>query len=284
MIGASTQDSGRHPRVAPSSTPTPPGGVEEQPAEELEERLFESELPEEDPYDLSTVEPRVPHGRAAFSIAMIGAVLLCAWTFRDDFAYLFAGFTPTDLGTVETHFEGGADPNFAHNSYVRFSGLPHYPAFTYSIDGSDPVREPEGTHYRLQRFVGTDLKFHVVFRESNSVDFNVLTSGPFEGRLVRTDRFRDLDAVTAEYVRRFGATWKPASYIVLDGDTPLSRWYYWVLGAFIVAVLALNGWQLGKWWRGWSAERAAARRFQAAAEASMRGGRPGDPGGDSAGG
>jgi hypothetical protein len=265
MIGASPQDSGRHPRVDASGTPTPVEGVEQQPPEEPEERLFEAETPEDDPYDLSAVKPRISHGRAAFSAGMILAVLFCAVTFRDDFAYCFAGFTPVDLGAVETHFKAGADPGFVHNMHVRFSGLPHYPAFTYSTDGSDPALNPEGTHYRLERFVGTGDRFHVIFREANTTEFNVLTSGPFEGRLVLADRFHDLDAVRDEYVRRFGVTWKPGSYIVLDGDTPQSRWYYWVLGAFILIVIALNGWQLGKWARAVAAERAVTRRFEAAA-------------------
>jgi hypothetical protein len=171
---------------------------------------------------------------------------------------------PRDLGEIQNLFKGGAVPALPHNTYVRFSGLPHYPAFTYSLDGSDPGRNPEGTHFRLERFVGTDGRFHVIFRERNDVPFNELVSGPFEGRLVRADEFPELNAVRDEYVHRYGVTWKPGSYIVLDGDTPQSRWYYWVLGAFIVVVLALNGWQLAKWWRGWAQARGVRRRADAA--------------------
>jgi hypothetical protein len=210
------------PRISdPELTPPPPEGVDD---------------------ELSAL-PAPPRGRRLLSMASMVAVVVAALGLlvhlRADVAYSFADERVSDLGEVAAVDLSELEPN----RYVRVRGTPMLSRMVRF------ERAISGQRYAVFPLAGQRQIFVQVPLEALT-DPTRGAQGEFSGRLLTFGQLGGRFRAVREYLRRdLNLPVTAESFVVLAEEPPSA--YGWALGmsALCLAIIALTGWLLLRWFR-----------------------------------
>jgi len=187
--------------------------------------------------------PAPPRGRRLLSMASMVAVIVAAAGLlvhlRADVAYSFADARVSDLGEVTAVDLAELEPN----RYVRVRGTPMLSRMVRF------ERAISGQRYAVFPLAGQRQIFVQVSLEA-LVDPSRASQGEFSGRLLTFGQLGGRFQVVREYLRRdLNLPVTAESFVVLAEEPPSA--YGWALGmsALCLAVIALMGALLLRWFR-----------------------------------
>lgn len=161
------------------------------------------------------------------------ATLFIMYLFRSEFLYYFAEDKSIDIGEAGTAIEWN---KLKENLFVEATGIP-WTTRALSYEKRLSLFGEKG-RYSLFPLLGEEKLFVRYFkREGEKMD---MLPGHFYGRLIKIKNLKGYSVIRQFYINSFGIDIPEDSWLILDGDTPHTYLWYFILYIILSLFLLIN--------------------------------------------